>query len=97
MRPVAFHRHAVGYLKRMPADRKAKVLAAIESLRPFLNPGDHPNVKTMQGEWAGTWRLRVGSLRVIFRIAQVPEPAQTGEPGEVIDILLIGPRGDIYG
>jgi mRNA-degrading endonuclease RelE of RelBE toxin-antitoxin system len=96
MRPVAFHRHAASYLKRMPADRKAQVLAAIETLKPLSNPGDHPNVKAMQGEWAGTWRLRLGSLRVIFRIAKLPDPIPSGQPEEVIDILLIGPRGDIY-
>jgi mRNA-degrading endonuclease RelE of RelBE toxin-antitoxin system len=90
MRPLAFHRHAVSYLKRMPEDRKAQVLAALESLRPLANPGDHPNVTSMQGQWHGAWRLRVGTLRVIFRIAQLCEG------GEVIDVLQIGPRGDIY-
>lgn len=96
MRPVAFHRHAAGYLKRMPADRKAQVMEAIQSLRSFQNPADHPNVKAMHGEWQGAWRLRVGSLRVIFRIAILPQPPASTETAEVIDILSIGPRGDAY-
>jgi mRNA-degrading endonuclease RelE of RelBE toxin-antitoxin system len=90
MRSLAFHRHAANYLKRMPADRKTQVLVGLESLQLLDNPGDHPNVKAMQGQWSSAWRLRVGDLRVIFRIAQLPG----GD--EVIDVLQIGPRGDVY-
>ena len=74
----------------MPADRKGQMIAALESLRPLVNPGEHPHVKAMRGEWEDLWRMRVGTLRVIFRVGQLPEG------GEVIDILQIGPRGDIY-
>lgn len=90
MREISLHRHAANYLGRMPADRKTQIIAALESLCPLIRPGDHPNVKVMQGEWADLWRMRVGALRVIFRIGQIPGG------GEVIDVLQIGPRGDIY-
>lgn len=90
MREISIHRTAVSYLKRMPADRKAQVIAALESLRPLIRVGDHPNLKAMQGEWADLWRMRVGALRVILRIRQI------SGGGEVVDVLQIGPRGDIY-
>jgi mRNA-degrading endonuclease RelE of RelBE toxin-antitoxin system len=90
MRPLAFHRHAANYLRRMPADRKAQVLEALEPLRTVADPVTNPNVKAMLGKWAGALRLRVGSLRVIFRIAQTPDGS------EVLDVLQVGPRGDIY-
>jgi hypothetical protein len=33
MRPLTFHRHAANYLKRMPPERKAQVIAALEALK----------------------------------------------------------------
>jgi len=68
MRPVLFHRHAASYFKRLPNDRREQVLNAIETLRTTRPPAELPNVKAMQGEWHGCWRMRVGALRVIFRI-----------------------------
>ncbi len=90
MRPVSFHRHAASYFKRLPADRRAQVVHAIETLRPPRPPAELPNVKPMAGEWAGCYRMRVGSLRVIFRMNRQADGA------EAVEILQIGPRGDVY-
>ena len=90
MRPVVFHRHAASYFKRLPGDRRAQIVSAIETLRPPRPPAELPNVKAMQGEWAGCWRMRVGSLRVIFRIVRQPDET------EAVEVLQIGPRGDVY-
>lgn len=87
---LSLHRHAGAYLKRMPADRKAQVVTALKALCSSEHPARHPQVKAMHGQWAGLHRLRVGSFRVVFRIAVFEEGAGT------VDVLEIGPRGDIY-
>jgi mRNA-degrading endonuclease RelE of RelBE toxin-antitoxin system len=89
MREISYHRNAVRYLKRMPIDRKEQVKAAIAELARLPDVSLHPNVKVMQAEWAGCYRLRIGSYRAIFQITRVG-------PAEVVEVLLVGPRGDIY-
>jgi mRNA interferase RelE/StbE len=84
MREILYHRHAVRYLKKMPDDRKEQVKSAIAEVAELSDMHAHPSVKAMRGEWEGCLRLRVGGYRVIFRVA------------ESIEILHVGPRGDIY-
>jgi mRNA-degrading endonuclease RelE of RelBE toxin-antitoxin system len=84
MREVFYHRHAVRYLKRMPVDRKEQVKAAIAEVAAFSDVLVHPAVKSMRGEWDGCLLLRVGGYRVIFRIS------------ENMEVLHVGPRGDVY-
>jgi mRNA-degrading endonuclease RelE of RelBE toxin-antitoxin system len=62
----------------------------LSTLRTTRPPAELPNVKAMQGEWHGCWRMRVGSLRIIFRIVLQHDAA------EAMEILQIGPRGDVY-
>jgi hypothetical protein len=47
----------------------------------------------MGGEWTGCHRLRVGSYRAILRAAP---PELPGDPEGTLNVLLIGPRGDVY-
>ena len=63
MRDVLYHRNAVRYMRRMPADRKEQVKAVIEELSALEDLLAHPNVKSMSGEWRGCLRLRIGSYR----------------------------------
>lgn len=89
MRKILYHRHAARYLKRMPDDRKAQVKSAIAELAVLADVAMHPNVKAMQAEWVGCYRLRIGSYRAIFQIL--------GDgPAGIVEVLLVGPRGDIY-
>ena len=89
MREILYHRHAVRYLKRMPADRKQQLKAAIAAVAVLPDVLAHPSVKRMFGEWEGCLRLRVGGYRVIFRI-----PGEELDPA--LEVLFVGPRGDIY-
>ncbi len=89
MRPVFYHKNAVRYLKRMPEDRKEQVKEAVNSVADCDDIPSQPNIRPMKGEWDGCFRLRVGSYRVIFLLSVV-------EGAEAIDVLLVGPRGDIY-
>lgn len=89
MRKIVLHRHAARYLARMPADRQAQIRAALQAVTELANPATHPNVRPMSGEWRGCLRLRVGDYRAIFHC--VAEAS-----GELLEVLLIGPRGDVY-
>ncbi len=51
------------------------------------NPFNHPNIKSLKGPLAGTYRFRLGDWRVIYRIAKSRK--------QVI-ILLIVHRKDAY-
>ncbi len=58
-------------------------------LNDRIRPLDDPRTlgKALQGEYAGTWRYRVGDIRIIVRI----------EDGElVVLVLAIGNRREIY-
>ena len=57
------------------------------------DPASSPNVRPMSGDWAGCLRLRVGTERAILRV--VP-PELPEAPEGTLDVLLIGPRGDVY-
>lgn len=89
MRPVFYHRHAVRYLRRMPEDRKQQVKDSVNEVAALDDVLSHPNVRVMKAEWEGCFRLRVGGYRAIFRLVVEPD-------GEAIEVLLVGPRGDIY-
>jgi mRNA interferase RelE/StbE len=55
----------------------------IQSLIPFAEL----DIKKMKGDWTGYYRLRFGSIRVIFKVDD-----QSGN----IDVYRIGSRGDVY-
>ena len=88
MRPIRLHRNAARYFRRMPEVQRARVRASMGELAASDDVAEHRNVKKMRGQWTGCLRLRVGVYRVVFRIANDDE--------ETIDVLLIGPRGDVY-
>ena len=53
--------------------------------------GDHPekvDVKRIQGKWQDVYRIRLGSIRVVYTIIE----------GKIVVIktLLASPRGDVY-
>jgi mRNA-degrading endonuclease RelE of RelBE toxin-antitoxin system len=95
-RQILFHRHAAKYVKKMPADRKEKLLEALLALAALPDPSVNPNLSKMSGEWDGTWRLRVGSYRVICRFSLQDEDPAVVPSANVFEVLLVGPRGDIY-
>jgi len=90
MRPIVLHRNAARYLRRMPADRRAQMETALREVAAAEDPPALPNVKRMSGEWSGCARLRVGRYRAIFHLVDI-------ENVETLEVLAIGPRGDIYG
>jgi len=76
----------------MPGDRQAQMRAALQTVAALSDVTDSPNVRPMSGDWSGCHRLRVDSYRAILRVI-APEPEA---PEGTLEILAIGPRGDIY-
>jgi mRNA interferase RelE/StbE len=69
-------------LTRLPVDEKRRIVAAILALRDGPEP---PNCRRLEGR--PEWRLRVGRWRVLF-VASFETHR--------IDVLSVGPRGDVY-
>jgi mRNA interferase RelE/StbE len=79
---IAFSRHAIRALRRMPVNEARRIRAKIEAYA--RNPAAQANnVARLRGR--DGYRLRVGDWRVIF------ERDET-----TLAILDIGPRGGIY-
>ena len=58
---------AVKSLKKISEPHKSTIKNKIELLKNFTK--DMPNIKALQGEYKGLYRLRVGDYRVLFDIA----------------------------
>ena len=79
---VVYDRSARRTLRRLPAHRKANIVAKIEQLA--ANPAAlSANVNKLRGREG--YRLRVGDYRVIFEIE-----------GDILTVFAIGSRGSIY-
>ena len=83
---IEYTKTAVKALGRMDKALRLRIRDAIEGLTLKPPKGD---IKPMQGLPAGRYRLRVGSYRVIYTYRQ-------DGAIEVLCILDIGSRGDIY-
>jgi mRNA interferase RelE/StbE len=94
-RRIVIHKSAVKYLEKMPADRKAQVFDALREIAAMTDPSANANVRKLAGAWEGAWRLRIGSYRVIFKF-NLPGSKITTPPPDVLEVLQVGPRGDIY-
>lgn len=82
MKTVTFTRQAAKALRRIPANVAALIMAKIDLYA--ADPASlGNNVSKLTGRPGS--RLRVGDWRVIF-----------DEDGNVITVLKIGPRGDVY-
>lgn len=89
MRWIVLHRRAVKNLRGMPRDRQIRVVQALEEIAALQNLSDHPNIKTLSGEFAGWFRLRTGVYRSIVQPRR--EDAE-----DVLYVDYIGTRGDAY-
>ncbi|MBL5768422.1 type II toxin-antitoxin system RelE/ParE family toxin [Heyndrickxia sporothermodurans] len=82
---VKLRKPAAKYYEKLPPKLKNKVTEVINQLSE--NPFAIPNVKPLEGSSHDDFRIRIGSLRLLYRIQN-----------EVLLIIIldIGPRGDIY-
>ena len=81
MKPIIYKPLARKALRHMPANTARRIVGKIEAYAAD-SASQQNNVKALKGRDA--IRLRVGDWRVIM------------QDGVVLDIIDIGPRGDIY-
>lgn len=83
---IRYSKDALKFLSKLDKKSVGRIRDAIEGLTYNPPIGD---IKTMQGYTDGRKRLRVGSWRIIYR-------DETEETVEIILVIDIGNRGDIY-
>lgn len=83
---VQFKKRAAKALQQMDKTTKARIKRAIIGLTSNPPVGD---IKAMQGYKDDRFRLRVGQYRIIYRYDK-------SNTVEILLILEIGTRGDIY-
>ncbi len=83
---IRYSKDAIKFLNKLTKKSVCRIRDAIQGLVESPPVGD---IKALQGYKDGRMRLRVGAWRVIYRY---------GTDGEIdiLDILDIGNRGDIY-
>ena len=88
---IKFHKSARKFTENLDEKRRRNLLERLEKLRTGLEEGVIPfrnlDVRKLKGVWEGFFRVRVGEIRVIFKI-DVTE--------RVIWIYNIHYRGKIY-
>ena len=83
---IRYSKSSLKFLAKLDKQSADRILNGIKGL--ILSP-PQGDIKLMKGYSDGRKRLRVGSFRVIYRI-------DTDNKIEVLCILDIGNRGDIY-
>ncbi len=78
---IVYLRDARNVLKRMPANFRDRFLDAFEAIA--AGRGMELDAKRLTGR--SEWRLRIGGFRAIDQIEN-----------DVLLVMLIGPRGDVY-
>jgi mRNA interferase RelE/StbE len=87
-----FSKNALKFLKKL-SDKdtetlRNKILQLLNSVEESgLVPSGELDIKTLEGEWQGFLRMRVGKIRIIFTVDIEQDELQ---------IYDIGFRGDIY-
>ena len=83
---LKLHKSVTKFLKASPVKVRQRIIEKIELLQE--NPINHPqlDIRAMHG-LPGTYRLRIGQLRLIYQIQQEKL---------IIYLLTIGSRGDVY-
>lgn len=86
---IKVSKSAKKYLAKIETKKKENVLHHIKELKSWVENKDQIilDIKALKGQWEGKFRLRTGSVRIIFDIIQIKKQ---------IKILYIGPRGDVY-
>ncbi len=80
---VRLAKDAARYLKRLPRDRRGRLVEALNELEEDPRKGDVRPIKS--GRFKGALRKRVGRYRIIFRVN--PEE-------RLVEVAAILPRGE---
>lgn len=79
---IVLSRNASRTLEKATPTARRRIIAALERLRSKPYSG-----KTLRGELEGLFSLRIGGMRAVYGV---------DTKKNIVVILAIGPRGDIY-
>lgn len=86
LRIIEYSKDSVKFIKKQDINQKKRIRTAIDGLKEIPMRGD---IKPLEGYKDGRYRLRIGIYRIIFKIVD-------NDKIEIIYIMDIGSRGDIY-
>lgn len=89
---VRFRKQALKSLQKSDGEMSAEIREKLDQIDDFfaaqsILPVAEYDLKRMKGKWSGFYRLRIGSIRILFKV---------DETSNTIDVYKIGGRGDIY-
>ena len=79
---VRYSRKALKFINAADRITQQRIKAGIDGLLEAPPKGD---IKIMQGQPVGTYRLRVGKYRIVYEVIS-----------DTLRVLDVGSRGDIY-
>jgi len=85
MYEVELSRKAAKFYKKADTVTVRRLNAAFDQLTK--DPFHHYNIKPLSGELQGSYRMRVGSIRIIYSI---------DDAVKIVYIEVLGFRGDVY-
>jgi len=69
---IRIHRRALKFLEELPDDKRSLVEGKLRELLEALERGVLPHrrldIRKLRGEWKDFLRMRVGDIRIIFKI-----------------------------
>ncbi|MBW4479356.1 MAG: type II toxin-antitoxin system RelE/ParE family toxin [Tolypothrix brevis GSE-NOS-MK-07-07A] len=89
---IKFRKNAIKFLEKANIEDTAKIQDQLNQLLIFVEEQGiisfrDLDIKKMEGDWEGFYRLRIGKMRIIFTVN-----IDSGE----IEIYTIGMRGNVY-
>ena len=81
-------------MRRIPKNRVEQIFESLEELTVLDDPTSHHNVKSMRGNWAGHYRMRIAAYRAIFVLNADSE--NRSNQLLLISVVAVGSRGDAY-
>lgn len=85
MYEIELSRKAAKFYQKADTATVRRLNAAFDRLAE--DPFNHNNIKPLSGELQGSFRLRVGNIRIIYSI---------NDTIKIVYIEVIGFRGDVY-
>ena len=90
--PLKFRKQAAKSLQKVGAEDSLRIKNQLKHLLYAIEvkgiiPFTELDIKKMRGEWDGFYRLRIGKIRIIFKVIF---------DNKALEIYIIGFRGDVY-
>ena len=82
---IKFAKKAAKFYKRIDAVTVKRINRILK--RSEENPFSLPNTKQLQGELSGSYRIRMGNIRIIYSV---------NDTDKIVYIEVIGFRGGVY-